>query len=41
VYSDPKSSFLSMTQDFPSITIDVVGMGDYVVKVDAKIPTGR
>jgi hypothetical protein len=30
-----------MTQDFPGITIDVVGMGDYIAKVDAKKPTGR
>jgi hypothetical protein len=37
VYNEPKSSFRYMTQDFPGITTDVGGMGDYVAKVDAKI----
>jgi len=37
VYTDPQSSFQSMTQDFPNVTINVGGMGDYVAKVDAKI----
>jgi hypothetical protein len=37
VYTDPHSSFRTMTQDFPGVTIDVGGAGDYVSKVDAKI----
>jgi hypothetical protein len=37
VYTDPHSTFISMTQDFPGVEIDVGGAGDYVVKVDAKI----
>jgi hypothetical protein len=37
VYTDPQSSFRSMTQDFPGVEIDVGGKGDYVSKVDAKI----
>jgi hypothetical protein len=37
VYTDPQSSFKAMTEDFPGVTIDVGGMGDYVTKVDAKI----
>jgi hypothetical protein len=37
VYTDPQSSFKAMTQDFPGVTIDIGGMGDYVTKVDAKI----
>jgi hypothetical protein len=37
VYTDPHSSFQSMTQDFPGVEIDVGGAGDYVPKVDAKI----
>jgi hypothetical protein len=26
-----------MTQDFPGVTVDVDGVGDYVAKVDAKM----
>jgi hypothetical protein len=37
VYTDPQSSFRTMTQDFPRVTIDIGGTGDYVSKVDAKI----
>jgi hypothetical protein len=37
VYTDPHSTFRSMTQDFPGVEIDVGGTGDYVAKVDAKI----
>jgi hypothetical protein len=37
VYTDPHSSFQSMTQDFPGVEIDVGGAGDYVSKADAKI----
>ncbi len=37
VYTDPHSTFRSMTQDFPSVTIDVGHEGDYIAKVDAKI----
>jgi hypothetical protein len=37
VYTDPHSTFRSMTQDFPGVEIDVGGAGDYVAKVDAKI----
>ncbi len=37
VYTDPHSSFRTMTQDFPGVTIDIGGAGDYVSKVDAKI----
>ncbi len=37
VYTDPHSSFRSMTQDFPGVEIDIGGAGDYVAKVDAKI----
>jgi hypothetical protein len=37
VYTDPHSSFRSMTQDFPGVEIDVGGAGDYVSKADAKI----
>jgi hypothetical protein len=37
VYTDPQSSFRSMTQDFVGVTIDVGGMGEYITKVDAKI----
>ncbi len=37
VYTDPQSSFCSMTQDFPGVEIDVGGAGDYVTKIDAKI----
>jgi hypothetical protein len=36
VYTDPHSSFKSMTQDFPGVEIDVGGAGDYVSKADAK-----
>jgi hypothetical protein len=37
VYTDPHSSFRSMTQDFPGVEVDIGGAGDYVAKVDAKI----
>ncbi len=37
VYVDPHSTFKSITQDYHGIEIDVGGVGDYVVKVDAKI----
>jgi hypothetical protein len=37
VYTDPHSSFRTMTQDFPEVTIDIGGAGNYVSKVDAKI----
>jgi hypothetical protein len=37
VYTDPHSSFKSMTQEFAGVEIDVGGAGDYVSKVDAKI----
>jgi hypothetical protein len=37
VYTDPHSSFHSMTQDFPGVEVDIGGAGDYVAKVDAKI----
>ncbi len=37
VYTDPHSTFHSMTQDFPGVEIDIGGAGDYVAKVDAKI----
>jgi hypothetical protein len=37
VYTDPHSTFRSMTQDFPGVAIDVGGANDYVAKVDAKI----
>jgi hypothetical protein len=37
VYTDPHSTFRSMTQDFPGMEIDIGGAGDYVAKVDAKI----
>ncbi len=37
VYTDPHSTFRSMTQDFPGVEIDIGGAGDYVAKVDAKI----
>jgi hypothetical protein len=36
VYTDPHSSFKSMTQEFAGVEIDVGGAGDYVSKVDAK-----
>jgi hypothetical protein len=37
VYTDPHSTFRSMTQDFPGVAIYVGGANDYVAKVDAKI----
>jgi hypothetical protein len=37
VYTDPHSSFRSMTQDFPGVEMDIGGAGDYVSKADAKI----
>jgi hypothetical protein len=37
VYTDPHSSFRTMTQDFLRVTVDIGGAGDYVSKVDAKI----
>jgi hypothetical protein len=37
VYTDPHSTFWSMTQEFPGTEIDVGGAGDYVAKVDVKI----
>jgi hypothetical protein len=37
VYTDPHSTFRSMTQDFPGVVIDVGEANDYVAKVDAKI----
>jgi hypothetical protein len=37
VYTDPHSTFRSMTREFPGIEIDVGGKGDYVAKVDVKI----
>ena len=37
VYTDPHSSFKSMTQEFAGVEIDIGGAGDYVSKVDAKI----
>jgi hypothetical protein len=37
VYTDPHSTFRSMTQDFPGVEIDIGGAGDYVAKVDTKI----
>ncbi len=37
VYTDPHSTFRSMTQDFLGVEIDIGGAGDYVAKVDAKI----
>jgi hypothetical protein len=37
VYTDPYSTFRSMTQDFPGVAIDVGGANDYLAKVDAKI----
>jgi len=37
VYTDPHSTFRSMTQEFPGTEIDVGGANDHVAKVDAKI----
>jgi hypothetical protein len=37
VYTDPYSSFKSMTQEFTGVEVDVGGASDYVPKVDAKI----
>jgi len=37
VYTDPHSTFRSMTREFPGVEIDVGGKGDYVAKVDVKI----
>jgi hypothetical protein len=37
MYTDPQSSFRSMTQDFPGVAIGIGGMGDYLAKADAKI----
>jgi hypothetical protein len=37
IYTDPHSSFRSMTQDFPGVELDIGGAGDYVSKADAKI----
>ncbi len=37
MYTDPHSTFRTMTQDFPGVKIDIGGAGDYVAKVDAKI----
>jgi hypothetical protein len=37
VYTDPHSTFRSMTREFPGVEIDIGGKGDYVAKVDVKI----
>jgi hypothetical protein len=37
VYTDPHSTFRSMTQEFPGTEINVGGAGDHVAKVDLKI----
>jgi hypothetical protein len=37
VYTDPHSTFRSMTQEFPGTEIEAGGAGDYVAKVDIKI----
>jgi hypothetical protein len=37
VHMDPHSTFRAMSQDFPSVTINMGGVGDDVAKVDAKI----
>jgi len=37
VYTDPHSTFWSMTQEFPGTEIHVGGAGDHVAKVDIKI----
>jgi hypothetical protein len=37
VYVDPQNVFRTKTQDFLGIEIDVVGKGNFVAKVDAKI----
>ena len=37
VYTDPHSTFRSMTQEFTGTEIDVSGANDHVAKVDAKI----
>ena len=37
VYTDPHSTFRSMTQEFPGTENDVGGANDHVAKVDAKI----
>jgi hypothetical protein len=37
VYTDPHSTFRSMTQELPGTEIDVGGANDHVAKVDAKI----
>jgi hypothetical protein len=37
VYTDPHSTFRSMTQEFPGTEIDVSGAYDHVAKVDGKI----
>jgi hypothetical protein len=37
VYTDPYSSFKSMTQEFADVEVDDGGASDYVQKVDAKI----
>jgi hypothetical protein len=37
VYTNPHSTFRSMTEDFPGVEIDPGGRGDYVPQVDAKI----
>jgi hypothetical protein len=37
IYTDPHSTFRSMTREFPGVEIDVGGRGDYVAKVDVKI----
>jgi hypothetical protein len=37
VYTNPHSSFRTMTLNFPGVTIDIGGAGDYISKVDAKI----
>jgi hypothetical protein len=37
VYTDPHSTFRSMTQDFLGVEIDIRGADDYVAKVDTKI----
>jgi hypothetical protein len=37
VYTDPHSSFKSMTQQFAGVEIDVGGASDYVSKADAKV----
>jgi hypothetical protein len=37
VYTDPQSTFKSMTQDFLGVEVNVGGAGDYFTKIDACI----